>query len=141
MSNSSYKPSSDQIGEDCAKQIEETFELLETYEKSLEKKERSLKFYEESLAHRERELSQRETEIVLREKEWDLSRLGTKVRRFFPQSKTWIDGMVVKWYPYEDSTGDEALWHICHTDLDEEDLNEEELLRGIDDYRKFYTKS
>jgi hypothetical protein len=46
----------------------------------------------------------------------------------------------VKWYPYDVSTDDEALWHIRHMDLDEEDLNEEELLKAIDDYNKFYTK-
>jgi hypothetical protein len=73
--------------ENYAKQIEETFELLERYEKSILKKDRSLHFYEKSLVHRERELSQRETEIVQREKEWDLSRIGTKVRRFFPHTK------------------------------------------------------
>lgn len=131
------------INEDYAKQIEETFELLEKYEKSILKKERSLYFYEESLAHREKELSQRETEIVQREKEWDLSKIGTKVRRFFPHTKkgnVWIDGIVVKWYPYDVSTDDEALWHIRHMDLDEEDLNEEELLKAIDDYNNFYTK-
>jgi hypothetical protein len=124
--------------EDYVKQLEETLELLEKFEKNLSKKERSLQFYDEFLSLRERELSQRETEVVQREKEWDLSKVGTKVRRYFDKTRKWIDGMVVKWYPYDASTGDEALWHVIHTDLDEEDLNEVELMKAIEDYKTFH---
>jgi len=145
MENQTRTPSSKKA-DDYSRQIEE-----ETIEKNIQKRERSLVFYEESLSRREKELSQRETEVVMREKEWDQSRVGTKVRRYFPNvivkseenagkmlkyvvKDIWIDGIVTKWFPYDEVTGDEALWHVSHTDFDEEDLNETELLQAITDY-------
>jgi DNA gyrase/topoisomerase IV subunit A len=140
------------LAEDHAKKLEETLELIEKLEKNLSKRERSLQYYDEynsirekelsqretEVIQREKELSQREVEVIQREKEWDLSKVGTKVRRYFDKTRKWIDGMVVKWYPYDASTGDEALWHVIHTDLDEEDLNEMELMKAIEDYKTFH---
>ena len=84
--------------------------------------------------------SQRKRSCIQRSGNKSSKDRDTCFRRFFPITEgenggSWIDGIVISWLQYDEVTQDEeALWHIRHTDLDEEDLNEKELLQAIDDY-------
>ena len=51
--------------------------------------------------------------------------IGQTVRRFFDHRHA--DGKVVSWLPEDTSSRAPALWHVIHTDGDEEDLEEGEM--------------
>jgi hypothetical protein len=53
--------------------------------------------------------------------------IGRKVRRLI-LGKYW-DGTVTRWAPQHGQ--DPSLWHLAHTDGDEEDLDEKEMQRGL----------
>ncbi|CAM9925613.1 unnamed protein product, partial [Choristocarpus tenellus] len=54
--------------------------------------------------------------------------LGKRVRRVF--GRRMAEGVVTKWVSEKDNEG-MALWHIKHEDGDEEDLEEYEVIEGI----------
>ena len=58
--------------------------------------------------------------------------LGLRVRRFFDGVSQ--DGVIRKWLPPRD--GDDPLWHMEHYDGDSEDLDESEVIKALDAYKR-----
>merc|ERR1712086_944684 len=56
--------------------------------------------------------------------------IGLKVIRQFGTKQ--FRGCVTKWVPANEDDGDEALWHVVHTDGDEEDLNVDEMTESLE---------